>query len=102
VNDVDAWGSVRTDGHLIRITIHDATLLPGIYTVTVGDVTRSWASVGWDSGTLEFEGCFGCVNEDIGIAWQTFISPTWEGPFILPTYSVDLSRYELSWRWPQP
>jgi hypothetical protein len=101
VNDVDVGGSIRTDGQLIRVTIHDATHLPGTYTVTVGDVTKSWGSLGWGSRTLEFEGCFGCVDEDFGIAWETFVSPTWAAPFILPTYSADVSRYELSWRWPQ-
>jgi hypothetical protein len=101
INDADVGGGVRTDGHRIRVVIRDVTLLPGTFSVTVGNDTQSVASLGAGSHTLEFGGCFGCTVEDVGISWSTPISPGWSAPYVLPTYGVEYYRYEQTgWRWP--
>lgn len=100
----DSWGTIRADGHRIRITITDLSYWPGYYVVKFGGQTQAWSRWGPVRRVFEFESPFGSQFVEFQINWTRLRSladwPTslagdkWNTTPLSAAYVVTVSRYQ--------
>jgi len=94
-------GSIKADGHLIRLVIDDFSAWPGYFTVKIGRKTFTWSSFGFGSRTFETASPFGSTFISTSISWtrlrtplDLFTSDRWNQTPLSGTFVVTLYRYE--------